>query len=95
MKLGLLFSSVVSGEVFHWSDHKHLCGNEFEECVIPAGDEIVLDSNMNVGQLTVNGKLTWDTTVPGLTLNSSAILVNDGGIFECGTPDDPPLAARY
>lgn len=90
MKLGLLFSSVVSGEVFHWSEHKHhLCGNEFEECIIPAGDEVILDANMDVGQLTVNGKFTWNTAIPNLTLNSSAILVNDGGTFECGTPNNP------
>ena len=59
------------------------------ECTIPAGDEWILDANMDLGQLTINGKLTWDTSSDGLRLTTSAILVNDGATFECGTEEQP------
>ena len=88
MKYGLLFSSVVSGKIVYWSDNPGRCASD-AECIVPAGDEYVLDADMNVGQLTVNGKLKWDTTKSGLTLNTSAILINDGGTFECGTAENP------
>ena len=84
MKSGLLFSGLASGVTFRWSEISSQCTSD-AECIIPADEEWLLDADMNVGQLTVNGKFTWDKSVDGLRLTSSAILVNDGATFECGT----------
>ena len=84
MKSGILFSGLASGATFRWSEISSKCTSD-GECVVPVGEEWLLDADMRVGQLTVNGKFMWDTSIDGLRLTSSAILVNDGATFECGT----------
>ena len=84
MKSAILFTGLASGATFRWSEISSQCTTD-DECIIPTGDEWLLDADMNVGQLTVNGKITWDTSVDGLRLTSSAILINDQATFQCGT----------
>ena len=90
MKLGPVYTGLVGAATLRWSNISNRCTAE-AECIIPIGEEWLLDADMDVGQLTINGALTWDTEENGVQLNTSAILFNDGATFECGTSATPML----
>jgi len=57
--------------------------------VVPAGATVVVDANVRVRTLTVEGTLTWDTAKDGLELRSGFVLVQNGGIFNLGSEAAP------
>eukprot|EP00122_Pirum_gemmata_P007993 Pgem_evm1s7355 len=58
-------------------------------CTVPKGEEWVVDSNVDLDVLHVEGKLSWDLSSDGLKLSATQIIVEDGGVFELGTKDKP------
>ena len=51
-------------------------------CLIPGNELWVIDSDMDVGTLEIDGFLQWDKNVDGVTLSSNFILVNSYGQFQ-------------
>merc|ERR1719469_759465 len=46
---------------------------------------------MDVGSLTIRGKLTWDTSRSNVVLRAGFVMAEGQGVFELGTPDAPML----
>jgi len=91
-----LISSVLCERTqFEWSSiSEEKCQNESiccpdTECIIPSNETWVLDSNMDVGTLTIEGKLQWKRVVADIRLSSNYILVKPGGEFVLGTEFSP------
>jgi len=63
------------------------------QLTIPLGSTVILDADMDVSSLTVEGTLTWDTTKSGLTLSAGYVLVHESGKFQIGTDTDPMVLA--
>jgi len=61
------------------------CASAVGSCVIPAGESWLLDADMDVGSLTVEGTLRWDTSVDGLVLSAGDDMLTPT------PPQDPPL----
>merc|ERR1740129_213901 len=78
-----------------WSDQATLAsvcpGGTGSSCVIPEGTDVLLDTNMDVGSLTIRGKLTWDTRRSNLVLRAGFVVAEGQGEFELGRPDAPML----
>lgn len=49
--------------------------NSDTEVLIPADENWILDQNMNVGTLTIEGKLTWSLSRRNLELKALYVLV--------------------
>eukprot|EP00931_Biecheleriopsis_adriatica_P067560 TRINITY_DN4167_c0_g1_i1.p1 TRINITY_DN4167_c0_g1~~TRINITY_DN4167_c0_g1_i1.p1 ORF type:complete len:1079 (-),score=142.05 TRINITY_DN4167_c0_g1_i1:102-3338(-) len=64
------------------------CGNG-THCVVPAGEQWLLDASIDVETLTIFGQLSWATDVGGLELRAGYVLVEDGGRFEVGSSTAP------
>ena len=76
------------GAIARWSDRAAWGGTlpqTGDDVVIPAGQTYVLDTNVHVQTITVNGKLVCDDT--DLTVKARWIMVH--GVFECGTDSNP------
>ena len=79
---------LLAGEK-RWSEVGAACG---QECVVPAGEKWILDVDADVETLTINGELSWDTTVDGLTLKAGWVIAEGpGAVFRVGSEAAPML----
>ena len=61
-----------------------------DSVTIPPGQALLLDTNVDLFLLLVQGELIWDTTQDGLTLDATYIFVH-GGRFEIGREGAPMM----
>ena len=54
-------------------------------CLISEHELWIIDADMDVGTLVINGLLKWDETVDDITLSTNFILVNPYGQFKMVT----------
>jgi len=80
------FQKFQKSQLVRLSDSTSLCQGE---CVIPAGERLLLDTSWQVETLTIYGTLEWDRSKDNLELRANYILVEDGGHFILGTVDSP------
>ena len=59
------------------------------DCVVPAGENWLLDTSLQVETLKILGTLEWDQSKENLELRASYVLVEDGGHFILGTVQAP------
>uniref|UniRef100_A0A7S2S122 CEMIP beta-helix domain-containing protein n=1 Tax=Mucochytrium quahogii TaxID=96639 RepID=A0A7S2S122_9STRA len=57
------------------------CTNELADCVIPAGETIIMDTNLDIRSLTIKGELLWSTTSESLQLRTGYVFVEENGLF--------------
>ena len=67
------FGQLSCSSQIKWSENTSRCPTADSECVVPAGEHWLLDADMDVATLTVQGTLTWDKTKSGITLRTVAI----------------------
>ena len=64
-----------------WSSLRGLPGyGEDDRVTIANGQEWLLDADMTVRSLTVQGTFVWDTSIDGLVLSSGYVRVQRGGM---------------
>ena len=61
-------------KTYMWSQLSRNFNSE-QEVVIPENENWILDENMNVGTLTIEGKLTWSLSRRNLELKALYVLV--------------------
>ena len=73
-----------------WSEVKATgrCPPE-EECYIQKWETWILDEDMKVATLTIDGSLIWDTSKDDLKISTKYVMVFGAGTFELGTTDSP------
>ena len=59
------------------------------DCVVPAGDSVVIDSDADVASLTVRGSLTWSADRENLRLSAGFVCAEGAGSIVVGTPASP------
>ena len=77
---------VTNDESVLWSEVRNSgrCPED-GECQIEKDETWIMDESMKVFTLTIYGSLIWDTTKDDLILNSTYVMVKEGGSFELGT----------
>lgn len=61
------------------------------DCIVPAGEHWLLDTDLSVRTLTVFGELSWDTRLDNLRLSAGFVLVGGAGVFRIGSSEAPML----
>jgi hypothetical protein len=71
---------VQVGAVRRWSELKTLPGYGIDdEVMLPNGQVWLMDADMTVATLTIQGHFRWDTTIDGLVLSAGYVYVQRGG----------------
>ena len=60
-------------------------------CIIPVNELWVIDADMDVGTLEIDGFLQWDENVDDISLSTNFILVNSYGQFQMITDNNAEI----
>ena len=81
----------VDGNYVSWDTYSASrvgCTTINGDCLIEAGDAVLIDSNVDVGSLTVQGKLLWGTQ-EDVKLSAGYVVAESMGEIIIGTPTSP------